>query len=221
MKSYILLRNEHNEPLPGEFGGPDVRYADGLVEHFLREFTKEGDVVFDPFAGFGTALRVAEAMGRIGYSMEINRQKVVYARSRLKRPGVLIHGDSRRLDGHDLPMFDFCIASPPYMGKDHTENPFTDYAEQGEGYEQYLRDIQDIYRQVGWRIKPGGRVVIEAANLSNPEGVTTLAWDIAAAVGEVLRFEREVVVLWEPTYGFGTDHSYCLIFQHPLRDLYR
>jgi hypothetical protein len=33
----------------------------------------------------------------------------------------------------------------------------------------------------------------------------------------VLRFEGEVVVDWEPTYGFGYDHSYCLVFKAPGR----
>jgi DNA modification methylase len=213
MKSYVLLRNEHNEPLPEVFQGPDVRYADCLVEHFLREFTKEGDVVFDPFAGFGTTLRVAEAMRRVGYGIEINPRKVAYARSRLLHPERLLEGDAQKLAQYDLPAFDFSITSPPYMGRHHTENPFTDYVETGEGYGQYLRDMQQIYTQMRELMKPGARVVIEAANLLNPENTTTLAWDIAAAVGEVLRFEREVIILWEPTYGFGYDHSYCLMFR--------
>ena len=32
-----------------------------LVEAFLAEYTRPGDLVFDPFAGFGTTLLVAEA----------------------------------------------------------------------------------------------------------------------------------------------------------------
>jgi hypothetical protein len=41
--------------------------------------------------------------------------------------------------------------------------------------------------------------------------VTPLAWDVAAAVSQVLRFEGEIVVCWDH-YGYGYDHSYCLVF---------
>jgi hypothetical protein len=42
----------------------------------------------------------------------------------------------------------------------------------------------------------------------------TLAWDIARALSDVLRFNGEVVSTWQESYGFGYDHSYCLIFQN-------
>src|SRR5438128_1140398 len=65
------------------------------------------------------------------------------------------------------------------------------------------------------RMPPGAVAVIEVSNLKHPRQVTPLAWDIAAAVGEVLRFEGEVVVDWDPSYGWGYDHSYCLVFSAP------
>ncbi len=41
--------------------------------------------------------------------------------------------------------------------------------------------------------------------------VTTLAWDVAKSVSEVLLFEGEIIVNWD-SYGAGYDHSYCLIY---------
>ena len=81
MRTFLLLKNEPQAPLPPGMPGPDTRYPASLVEHFLREFIGEGDTVFDPFAGFGTTLQVAEAMGRVGYGTEINPQRINYARS--------------------------------------------------------------------------------------------------------------------------------------------
>jgi hypothetical protein len=43
--------------------------------------------------------------------------------------------------------------------------------------------------------------------------VTPLAWDVGRALGAVPPFEGEVVVDWAPTYGYGYDHSYCLVFR--------
>ena len=64
-------------------------------------------------------------------------------------------------------------------------------------------------------MKPHARVVIEVSNLKGSEGVTTLAWDVARAVSKVLHFEGEIVVAWDH-YGYGYDHSYCLLFTKPV-----
>ena len=117
------------------------------------------------------------------------------------------------------------------MGKHHLENPFTAYSTNfvpcpagRSGYEQYLDSIQDIYRQLAERLKPGGHAVIEVANLKHEEGLTLLAWDIAGRVARELSFEGEVIINWQRpespalasgrghSYGWGYDHSYCLIF---------
>ena len=213
MKSYLLLKNEQQASLPPEMPGPDIRYPESLVEYFLGEWTQEGDVVFDPFAGFGTTLQVAEAMNRVGYGTEINPQRIDYARSRLAHPDRLLAADVRRLASLGLPPFRFSISSPPYIGKSDTENPLTNYAEEGAGYTQYLQDLAAVYAEVGRRLLPGGHLVIEASNLKGPEGVTTLAWDIAREVSQAVPFQGEVVIAWENGYGYGYDHSYCLVFR--------
>jgi DNA modification methylase len=215
VKTFLNLKNSHKRVLPPELAGDDVRYAEELVEHFLLEFTKEGDNVLDPFMGYGTTLLVAERLNRKGYGIEFDSNRWKYVQSILKFPERAIHGDSKDLKNLALPEFDFSITSPPYMGKHHKENPFTAYSTIGEGYEQYLRDIQDIYQQVKTRLKPGAHAIVEVSNLKHEDNLLTLlAWDIARAISEVLHFKGEIVVAWENGYGFGYDHSYCLMFQN-------
>jgi len=182
------------------------------VELLLREFTQEGDVVFDPFAGFGTTLVVAERMGRVPVGIELDSRHAAYARSLLHRPGSLIEGDSRQLASYHLPPFDLSLTSPPFICRGDAENPLAAYTVPGAGYEQYLQCLQDIYRQVSGLMKPNARAIIEVANLKRPGQVTTLAWDVARAIAEVMRFEGETVIGWERSYGYGYDHSYCLVF---------
>ena len=103
------------------------------------------------------------------------------------------------------------------MGKQHRENPFTaystEYSTADAGYGQYLETMASIYKQLGETLKPKGRCVIEVSNLKHEDGtLTTLAWDIAGAVSQVLLFEGEIVIAWHDTYGYGYDHSYCLVF---------
>ena len=212
MKSYLLLQND-NPPLPPGMLGPDVRYSESLVRHFLAEFTREGDAVFDPFAGFGTTLKAAEAMGRAGYGTEINPQRLAYARAQLQRPERLLAADVRHLASLSLPQFQLSLSSPPFMGKSDQENPLTDYSTPGQGYGQYLRDLAGVYEQVGRKMSEDGHIVIEVCNLRLYDGLTTLAWDIVGEVAKKLSFQGEVVIVWESGYGFGYDHSYCLVFR--------
>lgn len=214
MKTFIQLKNSNRTQLPPIFRQDDVRYAESLVEHFLQEFTVENDVVFDPFAGFGTTLLVAQALRRIPYGIEFEPNRGQYIQSKLDSASNLIIGDARQLLSYGLPAFDFSMTSPPYMGKGDEEDPLAAYSKPGAGYHAYLQGIGQIYQQMKTLMKPSAKVVIEVANLKRPEGVTRLAWDIAETVSQVMKFEGEIIACWDH-YGYGYDHSYCLIFSRP------
>jgi tRNA G10 N-methylase Trm11 len=214
MRTVITLAKGQLEPLPVDLRGDDVRYPPELVRLFLQEHTRPGDLVFDPFAGFGTTLAVAAEMGRRALGIELDSKRCAFIRSHSSDPGILIEGDARQLDTLGLPSIDFSMTSPPYMSRwNHPQDPLTAYVEPSRGYATYLAEIRDIYRQIGGLMTDRAVAVVEVANLKAPEGVTTLAWDLAAAIGEVLRFEGEVIMAWDPTYGYGYDHSYCLLFR--------
>ena len=57
-----------------------VRFATAVV----REHTKPGDCVFDPFAGRATSLFAAASEGRIGLGIEINPVGWVYGKAKLQ-----------------------------------------------------------------------------------------------------------------------------------------
>jgi len=170
-----------------------------------------GQVVFDPFAGYGTTLLIAEEMGRVGYGIEFSKQKANYVQGLLEHPEHLIYGDSRKLAEYDLPRIDLCLTSPPYTNQNDTENPFVDYRQKGFDYSSYLQEMGNIFSQVSQKMKPSTHLVIEASNLKKNGQVTTLAWDIAREVSQILHFEGEIVIGWDE-YGYGYNHSYCLVF---------
>ncbi len=217
MRTFLQLTNTQARALPAAFQADDVRYTEALVAHFLDERTQPGAVVFDPFAGFGTTLLTAEALGRVPVGLELDPARVAYMRTLLRRPEAVVEGDARRLGDYRLPRFDLSMTSPPYMRRDDPEDPLAAYAAPGRGYAAYLDAMQAIYAQMVPLMKPHARVVIEAANLKGASGVTPLAWDLARAVGAVLRFDGEIVVGWD-RYGYGYDHSYCLVFRRPDAD---
>ncbi len=214
MKTHLTFANRHKYKLPKEFQSDDVRYSQDFAEHFIGAYCQPGDVVLDPFMGYGTTLIAAENTGRAGWGVEFDEKRCAYARSLLKHPERALHGDSTKLSALALPQIDLCLTSPPYMGKHHTENPFTSYTTDGAGYAQYLFDLRSIYTEIKERMKPNAHAIIEVSNLKHEGGVlTTLAWDIAGAVGEVLAFTGEIIITWEGGYAYGYDHSYVLTFQ--------
>ncbi len=211
VQTWLNLPRGNKVILPSGFRHENVRAADSLVEYCVHEFSQEGQVVFDPFAGYGTTLLIAEELGRQGYGIEFSQEKANYVKGLLTEPEHLIHGDSRKLKEYDLPLIDLCLTSPPYTNRSDTENPFVDYRQKGFDYPSYLQVMGDIFAQVSQKMNPSGRLVIEVSNLKKNGEVTTLAWDIAREVSRIFHFEGETVICWEE-YGYGYNHSYCLVF---------
>lgn len=210
-QTWLQFTRGNKTVLPARFRHEDVRASENMLEYFIREFTQEGQIVFDPFAGFGTTLLVAEELGRLGYGIEYSQPKADYVHGLIAHPEHLICGDSRKLLEYDLPNFDLCLTSPPYTNEQDSENPFVDYRQKGFDYPSYLEEMGNIFSQVAQKLNPSGHVVIEAANLKKQGHVTTLAWDIAQEVSKMLHFEGEIVIGWD-RYGYGYNHSYCLVF---------
>ena len=201
--------------LPAPFADDDVRFSEQLVSFFVERLTDPGDAVLDPFAGFGTTLVVAESLGREAFGVELDPDRAAYIRSRVRAPDRLITADARQLVDLPIPPVRLAITSPPYSSPGDPDEALSAYRDPNPGYDRYLADLQGVCRAVGSLLTPDGWLVIEAANLRRPDRVHTLAWDIAHAVGEVLPFAGEIVVRWEPTYSYGYDHSYCLLFSPP------
>jgi hypothetical protein len=188
----------------------DVCFSPDLVAAFIEACTAPGDLIFDPFAGFGTTLRTAEQMGRRAIGFEIDESRVTFARRDLTDPTWMRHVDVRHADWSKVPPFQLSITSPPYMTKQgHEQNPLSGYRTLDGNYARYLTDLQDIYGGVAGRAAaPDARLVVNVANLHG----TRLAWGVGNALAEVLTFEREIVIDWDRPQDWFTQ-DYCLVFQ--------
>lgn len=59
-------------------------FPEGLPEWFIKLFTKEGDIVLDPFLGSGTTCKVALELGRNSIGIELNEEYYKQTEERLR-----------------------------------------------------------------------------------------------------------------------------------------
>ena len=190
-------------------GDTDFRYTEEFVKKFILEYTKKGDNVLDPFAGFGTTLFVSEKLGREAIGIEYDKRQYDYIKKRLQDPSKIINGNSLKISAYKLPKFDFSITSPPYMRFFDKEDPFTTYKKQGS-YSKYLKDIGRIYSQIKKLMKRNATVVIEVSNtIGKDRPMTPLAWDIGRELSKIFFFEQEIIYCSKEG-----DHSHVLVFKN-------
>ena len=78
MKSYIFIKKSDLPTLPENFNS-DGRFAPQLVQKLIERYSKEGDSIFDPFLGYGTTVYIAEILNRVGYGIELDRERFNYS----------------------------------------------------------------------------------------------------------------------------------------------
>jgi len=65
-------------------------FPDALPEWFIRLFTKEGDIVLDPFMGSGTTVFVASKMNRNAIGIEIKPEYFEMVKERMDKPNQIL-----------------------------------------------------------------------------------------------------------------------------------
>jgi len=191
----------------------DVHFPQALAHAVIDHYSSPGEMVLDPFAGWGTTLVVAESLGRSAIGVELVPERVAAIKRRVSPSAVVLEADARNLDDLHIGEIDLCFTSPPYMSAiEHPQNPLTGYSTLDGNYNTYLTELAGVFVAVSRHLRTGGHLVINAANIRTGEIVTPLAWDIAHALTPHLAFRGETYLAWDqPPTTFTGD--YCLAFQ--------
>ena len=194
----------------------DIHFTEALAESVILHTTDPGDVVLDPFAGYGTTLVVAERLGRRAIGVELLAEHLEIARARAGDAARLIHGDARQLATLVDEAVDLVLTSPPYMPSvDHPENPLTGYTTHDGDYQTYLRELGSIFGQSAALLRPGGQLVVNVANVVAKDGrVTPLVSDISRAISEHLTLIGTTLLRWDEQPA-GLADDYLLWFKKP------
>jgi DNA modification methylase len=120
---------------PDSRGEDDIthpaKFPEELAEDYIKFFTQSGELVFDPFAGVGTTVSMAEQLERQAIGVELNDEYVSIGDEKLatEYPSEMVKDDARRFikravdDGIPFPdpmgecvppSIDFVFTSPPY-----------------------------------------------------------------------------------------------------------
>ena len=184
-----------HERVPG--ADEDVHFTERIAAAVIERLTDPGDIVIDPFAGYGTTLAVASRLGRRAIGVELLPERVALIRARAPASTV-IEGDARGLHQLVTGPVDLCLTSPPYMTANaHPHNPLTAYETVDGDYRTYLEHLTQLARTVRDLLRPGGHLVVNVANIRHGGHTTALAWDVARTVGRVLPFLGETVIVWD------------------------
>lgn len=242
-KSWFLFNALHSDlkeerTVTKETAAHPATFSPTMISEFIRFFTKEGQIVLDPFAGIGSTLVACDRTGRKGIGIELNKKYAKIAKMRTKQEVII--DDARNISKMNLFTIDYSITSPPYWNilhrstrdfkKRREENNYdTKYSgEQAdlgniEGYNQFIEEIFKIYQQIYLILKNKGYITIIVKNVKKQGKLYPLAWDLAKRLSELYVLKDEKIWIQDKVrlapYGYpyawvsNIIHHYCLILQ--------
>lgn len=180
------------------------------VSRLVRFFTKQGDVVLDPFVGVGSTLKACAIEGRKGIGFELNPKYGKLSQQRLTvevrdmwatSEDQEVHiGDARDLV-QELPpnSIDFVVTSPPYWNilhkEDHKANQEriekdldTRYGDDPRDlgnihdYEQFLAEVSRILGACSRPLKPKKYMAVIVSDFRDKSKFVMFHADIARAM---------------------------------------
>ena len=193
-----------------------------VVDHVIERCSKPGDLVFDPFAGFGTTMERAVALGRGALGVELLPDRVEYLRTRVPSARI-VEGDARELlrivDHEARPQgdehVDLILTSPPYMTSwHHHADPLTGYEENDGDYGRYLAELGLVAAQCARLVVPGGFVVWNLADIHHMGRTTHLIRDCGRVLEQHLTPVGVTGIVWD-RYPHDLVADALLVFQRP------
>ena len=209
MTAPIVLRAADLVSERPEGTSDDIHFTEALAESVIGYASQPGDLILDPFAGYGTTVAVAERMGRRAIGVELIPEHLEIARRRSGAEARLILGDARELSRLVDEQVDLVLTSPPYMpAVDHPQNPLTGYVTDDGDYALYLRELGAVFGQVATLLRPGGQLVVNVANVIATDGsVTPLAIDLGGVIDAHVPLMGVTTLQWdEPPAGLDGDY---------------
>jgi len=220
-----------------------------LVKRIIQIFSKKGESVLDPFMGCGSTILAAALENRKGIGFDLSQEYFDVTKNRIENIGLvqmdpdfikpeIYHDDARKiLEYINKNEIDLCITSPPYwdvLNRNRTADKknAVNYGDSEkdlgniEKYEDFLRELTNIFKNVYNAIKPLGFCVIIVMDIRKKNKFYPLHSDLARRMTDI-GFSFEDIIIWDRQheynnlrplgypYAFRVNkiHEYILIFR--------
>ena len=183
------------------------RFPEELAGVVLNTYSKKGNWIIDPFAGFGTTIHVAQNMKRNAIGFEIEEDRAKFANKGLEEPNRVIYTPIEKLADYDLPKFNLLFTSPPYVTVNLEDDPWG---------ESYFEDMKSIFKKIKKTLTKEATVIVEVSNIRTKDGFRPLAWQLGELLSKIFVFQGEVIRVnsSKTEAGPGFDHSYLLVYKN-------
>lgn len=214
LNSYTIIEKEWDEfrlerqLLNNDYmGGRDISWV-SQVTPFIRELTRPGQLVFDPFAGLGTTLLGAGITGRRSAGFEVDEARFTLLQKRLEKHRSAMTYFPKVQCGNALsdPFpegIDVIVTNPPYFhaGKQKRRDNIYGIAE----YAAYLELMDAVLARCAQAIPPDGMMVVFCENIRTADGaMLPQAYDMCGILRKYCSLRDERIILYrkqpEPTY---------------------
>lgn len=198
---------KYETPIPSSLDEWKIAFPPKVIEKLIKEYSKKGDVVFDPFAGFGTTLVVAKKLGRKAFGIEMEKEPVAFGKKYFDVE--IINGNALDFNYSQLPKIDLCIFSPPYWGP----------ALGAKNYSDYLYVLKRLALGIKKRMNRRASLIVIIQNYETKRGLLTQAWDVGNTLKSVFRLEQDIIWCVDRSKSKrdkkheAADHHYCLVFR--------
>lgn len=178
------------------------------VARLIKFFTKEGEIVLDPFVGVGSTLKACALNNRQGVGIELVHKYVELTKQRLQKEvgnNFLYNTNQAVVEGNALKVinnypdnkFDFIVTSPPYWSilnkkADHkvkstrlANNLDTKYSELKEdlgnieSYDEFINILSGFFAKCSRILKPKKYMCIVVSDFRNKEKFYMFHADLA------------------------------------------
>ena len=200
-----------------------AKFPETLAQEFIEFFTKQGEIVFDPMAGTGSALVAALRAGRNSYGIELNpkyaeiakqiieEERITLGDSISNLQSLIINGDAAQITNYQLPPINYVLTSPPYWDMLRAKGAETQKKRRADAkldvhysdnpndlgnirdYEEFLEKLVTIYQGLKPLLCEKAYLTIIVKNVKKGGKIYPLAWDIARELGKTYTLKDEKI----------------------------
>ena len=192
-----------------------------LAMRVIDIYTKNNDIILDPFMGIGSTIISALQKERRGIGFELSKEFFNIASERIKKNNrknkykpKIFNRDSREMLKYiSKGSVDLCVTSPPYwdilnMRRSADGKKAVNYGNSNidlgniDNYEEFLVELNKIFEKVYEALAPNGHCVVILMDIRKKDKFYPFHSDLAKKMQEI-GFTFEDIIIWDRQHEYN------------------